>query len=430
MANVSKILAVVLAGGQGERMSILTTVRAKPAVSFAAKYRMIDFTLSNCVNSGIYRVAVVTQYRPRSLNDHLGIGRPWDLDRQEGGLRLFQPYVGRPGSDRYLGTADAVYQNLYYVQEQKVDRVMVLAGDHVYKMDYNPLVDHHERKKADVTVAVTQVPIFDASRFGTVTVDNDGQVVGFVEKPPHPTSNLVSMGIYLFNRDPLIHCLMEDAADPNSAHDFGRSVLPRMIGHHRVYAYPFSGYWRDVGTVQAYWETHMDLLKDPPALDLYDNWVIHTRSEERGPARLCGEARVEDSLISHGCIIEGRVERSVLSAGVRVASGAIVRNSVVMVDTSIGRDSIVDHAVLDKHVTVGEGCQIGWGEDFTPNQEEPALLEGGITLVGKGAQVPSGARIGRNCKVYPWLTEADYPSLTIPSGQSVHRKSAPTPFMV
>ncbi|MBI2918762.1 MAG: glucose-1-phosphate adenylyltransferase [Chloroflexi bacterium] len=427
---MSKILAIILAGGQGERMSILTLVRAKPAVTFAAKYRMIDFTLSNCVNSGIYRVAVITQYRPRSLNDHLGIGRPWDLDRQEGGLRLFQPYTGRPGSDRYLGTADAVYQNLYYVQEQKVDQVLVLAGDHVYKQDYNALVETHAHHNADVTVAVTQVPIFEASRFGIMTVDNDGRVVGFTEKPPQPKSNLVSMGIYLFNKEPLIHCLMEDAADPNSPHDFGRSVLPRMIGHHRVFAHPFSGYWRDVGTVQAYWETHMDLLKDPPPVDFYDNWVIHTRSEERAPARLCGNASVEESLVSHGCIIEGRVERSVLSPGVRVAPGAVVRESIVMVDGYIGPNAVVDHAILDKRVVVAEGCKVGWGEDFTPNQEEPALLESGITLVGKGAQLPPGARIGRNCKVFPYTTEADFTSLDVPSGQSVHRKSAPTPFMV
>ncbi|HEY8476595.1 MAG TPA: sugar phosphate nucleotidyltransferase, partial [Chloroflexota bacterium] len=289
---------MILAGGQGERLSVLSEERAKPAVPFAGKYRIIDFVLSNCVNSGIYDVAVLTQYRPRSLEEHIGSGKPWDLDRARGGILLLQPYLGRTALDWYRGTADAVYHNLYLIEERRPRQVLILGGDHIYKMDYRPFLAFHQEVGADVTVAVMEVPIEEAHRFGILTLNAEGRVVEFQEKPAHPTSNLVSMGIYVFDADKLVQRLEEDARDPESTHDFGRAIIPRMVAVDKVYAYRFQGYWVDVGTIQSYWEANMDLLAEPPPLDLYDtSWLIHTRSEERPPARIEETARVSESLI-------------------------------------------------------------------------------------------------------------------------------------
>jgi glucose-1-phosphate adenylyltransferase len=403
------VVAVILAGGQGERLSVLSAQRAKPAVPFAGKYRIIDFTLSNCVNSGIYRVAVLTQYRPHSLNDHIGIGRPWDLDRMRGGVRLLQPYLGRKGSDWYRGTADAVYQNLQAWADWKADTLLILSGDHVYKQDYNAMLAFHEDRKADVTVAVLQVPMAEAHRFGTMVTDGDGRVVGFDEKPPEPTSNLISMGIYVFDRDILVRRLEDDARISNSKRDFGRDVVPRMVEHDRVYAYPFRGYWRDVGTIQSYWESNMGLLNEPPDFDLYDtDWVIHTRSEERPPARITARGSVSTSLISHGCIVNGSVEHSVLSPGVFVAEGAVVRDSILFPDCIVGPGSTLDRVILDKNVVVGADVTLGQGDDTRPNRTQPRNLQSGITVVGKGARIPSGLRIGRNCLIAADVMERDF----------------------
>src|SRR5215216_994750 len=334
-----KVVTVIMAGGQGERLSVLSAKRAKPAVPFAGKYRIIDFTLSNCVNSGIYNVAVLTQYRPHSLNDHIGVGRPWDLDRTRGGVRILQPFLGRKDSDWYRGTADAVRQNLAFLADWKPDMVLVLSGDHIYKMDYTRMIAFHEDHRADSTVAVMQVPMEEASRFGTMVVGHDNQVVRFEEKPESPSSNLISMGIYVFEYEALLLRLEEDARDLNSAHDFGRNVVPRMVENDRVYAYPFKAYWRDVGTIESYWDANMGLLREPPDFDLYDKeWVIHTRSEERPPAKITEQATVQRSLISHGCCVVGTVEHSVLSPGVYVAEGAVVRDSIIMMDSIIGQD--------------------------------------------------------------------------------------------
>ncbi|MBV9328616.1 MAG: glucose-1-phosphate adenylyltransferase [Chloroflexi bacterium] len=414
---IRTVAAVILAGGQGERLSVLSAQRAKPAVPFAGKYRIIDFTLSNCVNSGIYRVAVLTQYRPHSLNDHIGIGRPWDLDRMRGGVRMLQPYLGRKGSDWYRGTADAVYQNLQAIADWRADTLLILSGDHVYKQDYNAMLAFHEDRKADCTVAVLQVPMEEAHRFGTLVTGSDGRVVGFEEKPAEPHSNLISMGIYVFDRDVLVRRLEEDARTQGSKRDFGRDVVPRMVEMDRVFAYPFKGYWRDVGTIHSYWESNMGLLKDPPDFDLYDmDWLIHTRSEERPPARITERGTIICSLISHGSIINGTVEHSVLSPGVFVAEGAVVRDSILFTDCIVGPGSVVDRAILDKHVVVGADVRLGLGEDTRPNRTQPRNLQSGITVVGKGARIPTGLRIGRNCLIAADVIERDFQRLLSSNG--------------
>lgn len=427
---MSKVLAVILAGGQGERLSLLSQKRAKPAVPFAGKYRIIDFALSNCVNSGITDVAVLTQYRPHSLHDHIGVGKPWDLDRQQGGVRLLQPYIGRSESDWYQGTSDAVYQNLSSIMETRCDYILILAGDHIYRMDYGPMIAFHQQHNAAVTLGAVVIPLEEGSRFGIVETDAESRVVSFEEKPQQPRGTLGSMGIYVFDRETLIRVLTEDAhpgetGAPPTQHDFGRNIIPNMVTRNeRVFAYPFTGYWQDVGTIQSYWEAHMALLNDRPAFDLYDrSWVIHTRSEERPPAHLRSSAKVNYSLISHGCIIQGTVERSVLSPGVVVEEGAVVRDSIILFDCVIGAGSVVDHAILDKEVTVGKGCQIGHGDDMTPNKLEPSRLNTGITLIGKRAHLPESLVVGRNCKIGSDLRPEDFTSATLASGETLEDRT-------
>ncbi len=427
---MSKVLGIILAGGQGERLSLLSQKRAKPAVPFAGKYRIIDFALSNCVNSGITDVAVLTQYRPHSLNDHIGIGKPWDLDRQKGGIHLLQPYMGRRESDWYQGTADAVYQNLSFIMETPCDYVLVLAGDHIYRMDYTPMIAFHQQRGADVTLGAVVVPMEETQRFGILETDAEGRVASFEEKPKEARGTLGSMGIYVFNRETLIRVLIEDAqaaeaGGPPSQHDFGKNVIPTMVAHgEKVFAYPFTGYWQDVGTIQAYWETHMDLLGDQPAFDLYDrSWIIHTRSEERPPAHVRSGAQIVSSLISHGCVIKGRVEHSVLSPGVVVEEGAVVRDSIILFDSVIGAGSVIDRAILDKEVIVGKNCQIGYGDDMTPNKLEPTRLDTGITILGKRAHLPDNLKVGRNCKIGGDLRPEDFPSDTLASGETVEDRT-------
>lgn len=425
-----EVVTVILAGGQARGLSSLTQKRTVAAVPFGGKYRIIDFTLSNCVNSGLYNLLVLTQYRPLSLHEHIGNGKPWDLDRLHGGVRMVSPYIGRQqdkaagGWDR--GTADAVYQNLNELVEQDADNVLVLGGDHVYKMDYRPMLEFHLENEADVTVGVIRIPIEQASRFGIVTTDTTGRITGFEEKPKNPKNNLVSMGIYFFNREVLIDELIADADDHNSQHDFGRNVIPRMLQEDlRVFAYNFEGYWRDVGTVQAYWEAHMELLDNPKELDIYDrDWVIYTRSEERPPAVLYSNAKVERSLISHGCQIKGQVSHSILAPGVVVEEGAIVRDSVIMVDTVIGKGAVVDRAVIDKEVTVGANSQIGAGEAGTPNKREPEWLSSGVTIIGKRATLPEGMKIGRNVRISSDAKPQHFPNKEIATGESVEVESS------
>ncbi|HEY7942791.1 MAG TPA: sugar phosphate nucleotidyltransferase [Candidatus Limnocylindrales bacterium] len=417
-------LAVILAGGEGERLSLLSSVRAKPAVPFGGKYRIIDFSLSNCINSGITDVMVLTQYNPRSLNDHIGLGRAWDLDRNSGGIRLMQPYIARGRAlEWYRGTADAVLRNLTPIMESPADVVLVLAGDHIYKMDYDPFIRAHRRRRADVTIAVRPVPLNDAHRFGILALDDSDAVVEWQEKPEHPRSDLASMGIYVFSKRALVQWLSESRVD------FGRHVIPAMLeARSRVFGYAFDGYWQDVGTVESYWQANMDLLAERPELDLDDRaWVIHTRSEERPPARIGPTAAVHRSMISHGCVIHGTVERSVLGPGVRVGIGAVVRDSIVFLDTDIRAGAVVDRAIIDKNVTIYPNAAVGHGDDMdVVNRQEPTRLTTGITLVGKRAIVPRGTRIGRNCKVAENVRATDFRSRVVRSGGTVeaHRDVA------
>ncbi|MDB5081587.1 MAG: glgC [Chloroflexi bacterium] len=418
--NISTI-TIILAGGQGERLSIFSEKRAKPAVPFAGKYRIIDFALSNCVNSGLNDILVLTQYRPSSLHDHIGIGRPWDLDRLHGGVRMVSPYLGRKDADWYRGTADAVYQNISELANLKCETVLILGGDHIYKMDYRPMIDLHAKNEADVTVGVMHIPIEEAHRFGIVTADEAGRVVDFQEKPKQPKSNLVSMGIYVFKKDVLVDRLLRDAQNANSQHDFGHNIIPQMLNDgDKVYAYSFLDYWRDVGTVQSYWEANMELLEDPPAVDLYErNWVIYTKSEERPSAIIGPKAKVERSMVSHGCQIYGQVIHSVLSPGVIVEEGAIVRDSIIMFDTVIGRNSVLDRMVIDKEVIIGPDSQLGLGDDNTPNKLEPGRLNTGLSIIGKRSHLPAGLKMGRNVKVGTDLKPSDFPDLEIPTGETV-----------
>lgn len=415
-----QVVVMILAGGQGERLSILSRQRAKPAVPFAGKYRIIDFALSNCVNSGYYTIGVLTQYRPHSLNDHIGIGRPWDLDRATGGVRLLQPYLGRARSDWYRGTADAIYHNLFFVDNRQFTDVLILSGDHVYAMDYRPMVQFHRERGADVTVAVQPVPWEETSRFGVMTCDDDERIVDFQEKPAEARSNLASMGIYVFRKETLIETLRDDETPSQAMIDFGKDVIPWLIARGNVYAYRFEGYWQDVGTIQSYWDANMELLREPTPLNLYDaEWRIHTRSEERPPAKLLDSATVHNSLISHGCFIRGTVEHSVLSPGVVVREGAIVRDSVIMTDSYISAGAVVDRCIIDKEVVIGPGARVGVGDDDTPNWLEPERLNTGITLVGRNARVPADVTIGRNVLIAPNIKEQDFTSSAIPSGESV-----------
>jgi glucose-1-phosphate adenylyltransferase len=417
-------LTLVLAGGEGSRLSILAAQRVKPAVPFGGKYRLIDFPLSNAVNSDLYRIAVLTECRPHSLMEHLGIGEPWDLNRRRpNGLQIWQPYRERRAPDWYRGTAGALHQNHDLIAEDGSDLLLVLSGDHIYKQDYRELLRFHREKGADLTVTVMHARPDEVHRFGIMSVDADQRITQFAEKPKQSESTLASMGIYVFNTAFLLRRLKEDARDSTTAHDFGKNIIPKMVERDQAFAYPFSGYWVDVGTIAAYWATNLALLEENPALDLYDpNWVIHTRSAERPPVKCKPPSEIDNSLLSNGCVINGTVINSVLSPGVRVEHGAVVRDSVVMNDTTIKAGVLIDRCVLDKEIEIGAGAQVGVGDDNTPNQLEPANLNTGITIVGKRACIPAGATIGRNCRIDPNVTSDDFDKLHILSGAVVARR--------
>ena len=395
---MTSALAMIMAGGYSEQLSVLTETRAEPAVPFGGKFRLIDFPLSNCVNSGLYNVAVLTQYKPRSLNDHIGIGKPWDLDRASGGVRLLQPYRGGPYGDWQQGTADAVRRNLDFVAQQDEDHVLILAGDHIYLMDYQPMLQAHEQSGADLTVAVRRVNPHETHRYGIVTTGADDRIIEFREKPRRSPETLASMGIYVFRRQALIDLLAN-----GDYVDFGKHVLPAVVKQQQlVRAYRFPGYWADVGTVQAYWEANMSLLSEDPALNLYDpEWVVHTRSEERAPAKVGTNAQVGGSLLSNGCRVEGTAERSVISPGVFIAEGAVVRDSVILYDTVIEAGAVVDRCIIDKQVVIGAGARVGEGDDNIPNVALPEVLNTGLTLIGENTVVPEGLVLGRNVVVHP-----------------------------
>lgn len=417
-----RVVALILAGGAGTRLGVLSEQRAKPAVPFAGRFRVIDFTLSNCVNSGIFDVGVLTQYLPRSLNEHIGIGRPWDLDRGRGGVRLLQPYQGRGRQDWYGGTADAVLQNLDYLRDRRADTVVILSGDHIYKMDFRPMLRMHEEQRADLTVAVMNVKPEETSRFGIVLTDDTGRVTQFLEKPKDAPSTLANMGVYVFN----VNALAERMAALSSKHadlDFGKHVIPSMVDSHVICAFPFDGYWVDVGTVDAYWETSMELTSGQSQLDLYDpNWVIHTKSEERPPAKIGPQGAARSSMICNGCNVRGQVIQSVLSPGVYVSPGAVVRASVVMNDVWIGPGAVVDRCIIDKEVVVGSGTHLGWGDDLTtPNQRHPDRFNTGPTIVGRGAHIPGNRRIGRNVVIESDVDDDAFAMFgeVVPSGATV-----------
>ncbi|MBS6504013.1 MAG: glucose-1-phosphate adenylyltransferase [Clostridium sp.] len=358
-----EIVAMVLAGGQGSRLGILTKNIAKPAVPFGGKYRIIDFPLSNCSNSGIYTVGVLTQYKPLDLNSHIGIGDPWDLDRRDGGVSILPPYQEEKGGDWYKGTANAIYQNIEYVDRYDPEYVLILSGDHIYKMNYDNMLEFHKDNGADATIAVIDVPLEEASRFGIMNTREDNTIYEFEEKPSEPKSTNASMGIYIFNWVVLKKLLREDENDLSSSNDFGKNIIPKMLNEgRRLIAYPFKGYWKDVGTIDSLWEANMDLLKIDNDLNLYDSeWKIYSQNQVR-PAHYIGEeAKIVNSLIVEGCIINGKIENSVLSQGVYVGKNTVIRDSVIMPNAQIGDNVVIDKAIVGSNAIINHGCRIGNG---------------------------------------------------------------------
>jgi glucose-1-phosphate adenylyltransferase len=418
-------IAMILAGGQGSRLTIFSSARAKPAVPFGGIYRIIDFSLSNVMHAGINVVGVLTQYRPSSLMDHLSTGVPWDLIGRKRLIKVLPPYTGTQRSDWYKGTADAVYHNLWFIRRYHPHNVLILSGDHIYRMDYQKMIRYHEDKQADLTIATMEVPLSEASRFGLMIVNEENRIVRFQEKPARPESTLASMGVYVFDAATLLDKLEADARDPESQHDFGSNIIPGMIAQNRVYNYAFEGYWRDVGTVQSYVDANMDILDKRSGLDIAD-WEVRTNLEERHvadrpPSKFLETATVSDSLVSRGCLIEGTVEHSILSPGVIVERGAVVRNSVLMHDCHVHAQATIEHVVSDKDVDFGPRCQVGGSGENIPNQTFPKYLNTGISILGKGAAVPEAVQIERNCLIYPKVRADQYPAAAVASGQSVGR---------
>jgi glucose-1-phosphate adenylyltransferase len=394
-------LVLLLAGGIGSRLNILVGNRAKPAVPFGGLYRIIDFALSNVMNSGLNRVGVLTQYKPLSLMRHIGTGEAWDFTGRTRGVKILPPRTGEKDSDWYKGTADAIRQNIDFIKANPSDQVVILSGDHIYQMDFDAMINYHCEKKADITIGMMVVPQSEIHQFGAGIVDKQNQIIDWEEKPKEPKTNLASMGIYVFDTAYLLETLARDRTE----NDFGMHIIPRAIADDSVYAYPFYGYWRDVGTVQAYWEANMDILRDGSGISP-EEWGIRPNTEadgrpmDRAPARFLPGSMVHSSMISAGCVVEGEVTNSILSPGVRVKKGAVVRNSVIFEDTVIDKDTLVDLVICDKRVVVGKGAVVGNGDNTTiPNKQSPTHLYTGITLVGKSAKIPAGMKIGRNCIV-------------------------------
>ena len=385
MFKKKECVAMLLAGGQGSRLYALTQKTAKPAVQFGGKYRIIDFPLSNCVNSGIDTVGVLTQYQPLVLNDYIGNGLPWDLDRTFGGLKILPPYQGQKGADWYRGTANAIYQNLEFINRYDPDYVMILSGDHIYKMDYGKMLAFHKAKGADCTIAVLDVPLSEASRFGIMSVDDEDRIFKFTEKPKEPDSTKASMGIYIFNKDKLQSYLEADEADPLSSNDFGKNVIPAMLGAgEKMYAYAFEGYWKDVGTISSLWEANMDMLGDDPELCLNDeSWRIFSRHYSHPPQYVGKHAIVANSVITEGCEIYGTVKNCVLGAGVKIMHGAYVKDSVIMDNVVIGEGATVNYSIIDTDAHIGAGSRVGAAKDEGVE----------IAVIGTGVHIPSGAEV-------------------------------------
>lgn len=389
-------IAMLLAGGQGSRLYSLTKNLAKPAVPFGGKHRIIDFPLSNCVNSGIDTVGVLTQYQPLVLNEYIGSGQPWDLDRQEGGVFVLPPYQKSSGSDWYTGTANAIYQNLPFIERYDPEYVLILSGDHIYKMDYEKMLKFHKEKEADCTIAVLQVPMEEASRFGIMNAQEDGKIYEFEEKPAHPKSNLASMGIYIFTWKKLREYLEQDAKTPGSANDFGKNIIPSMLAaNEQMYAYAFDGYWKDVGTIDSLWEANMDLLDPKVPLSLYDpDWKIYARNPALPPHYIAPGAHVQNSMVTEGCVIEGTVDFSVVFAGVTIEEGAVVRDSIIMPGSVIRKGAVVDYAIVAEQTIIGENAVVG----ARPEGMED-ISGWGVTVIGSGVAIGAGVHIAPKAMV-------------------------------
>ena len=404
-----EMIAMLLAGGQGSRLGVLTSKMAKPAVAFGGKYRIIDFPLSNCINSGIDTVGVLTQYQPLRLNTHIGIGIPWDLDRNVGGVTVLPPYEKSTNSEWYTGTANAIYQNLEYMEQYNPDYVLILSGDHIYKMDYKIMLDYHKANNADITIAAMPVPIEEAKRFGIVVTDDDNRITEFEEKPENPKSNLASMGIYIFSWKVLKNALIA-LKDQNEC-DFGKHIIPYCFENNkRLFAYEYNGYWKDVGTLNSYWEANMELIDIIPVFNLYEEfWKIYTRTDAIPPQYISSDAFIEKSIIGDGSEIYGKVYNSVIGSGVVIEEGAVVRDSIIMQDTVIGKNTSVEKAIIAEEVVIGDNVEIGVGEE-AENVLKPKIYNSGLVTIGECTVIPDGVKIGKNTAVSGETKPEDYPN--------------------
>ena len=409
---------MLLAGVQGSRLGVLTSKVAKPAVAFGGKYRIIDFPLSNCINSGVDTVGVLTQYQPLRLNTHIGIGIPWDLDRNIGGVTVLPPYEKSSNSEWYTGTANAIYQNLEYMESYNPEYVLILSGDHIYKMDYEVMLDFHKANNAEVTIAVMPVPIEEASRFGIMIADENHRITEFEEKPEHPRSNLASMGIYIFNWKTLKEALIAMADQP--ALDFGKHVIPYC--HEKgapLYAYEFTGYWKDVGTLSSYWEANMELIDIVPEFNLYEEyWKIYTKSEIQPPDYIAGDSVVERSIIGEGSDIYGEVYNSVIGCGVTIGKGTVIRDSIIMNQTQIGEGCEINKAIIAENVVVGNQVRLGVGEE-TENDTAPHIYNHGLVTIGEKSVIPDGISVGKNSVISGVTAAADYEDSQLASGKTL-----------
>ena len=408
-----EIMALLLAGGQGSRLGILTKNTAKPAVRFGGKYRIIDFPLSNCINSGIDTVGVLTQYQPLMLNQHIGIGIPWDLDRKNGGVTILAPHVkgGEEMGDWFMGTANAIYHNLEYIDRYDPEYVLILSGDHIYKMDYSKMLEFHKANNCAATIAVLEVPMEEASRFGIMNTLDDDRIYEFEEKPANPKSNLASMGIYIFTWKKLRQSLIDD------------NKIPKMLADgETLYAYRFSDYWKDVGTIESYWQANMELIKTVPEFNFYDNfWKIYTNLENQPPQYVAPGATLKQSIASEGCEIYGEVYSSVISPDVIVEQGAVIRDSIIMENVVVKKGAVLTRCIIDRNTVIGEGAVLGEGDNI-PNEDKPNIYNTGITVAGENTVIPDGVRIGKNCVIYGNTAAEDYPGGEIASGKSVIRE--------
>lgn len=413
-----EMIAMLLAGGQGSRLGVLTSKVAKPAVAFGGKYRIIDFPLSNCINSGVDTVGVLTQYQPLRLNAHIGIGIPWDLDRNIGGVTVLPPYEKSGNSEWYTGTANAIYQNLDYIDSYNPDYVLILSGDHIYKMDYEVMLDYHKANEADVTIATMSVPYEEASRFGIVLTDEDNKITEFEEKPENPRGNLASMGIYIFSWPVLREALIKMSDQSNC--DFGKHIIPYCHEKkQRLFAYEFNGYWKDVGTLSSYWEANMELISLIPVFNLYEEfWSIYTKSDILPPQYISEKAVVERSIISEGTEVYGEVYNSVIGAGVTIEEGAVVRDSIIMKNTSIGKGTKIERAIIAENVKIGNDVSIGFGDE-RPSRLEPKIYNSGLVTIGENSFVPNNVRIGKNVAISGITVAEDYPKGVLESGEYI-----------